>query len=139
MLSKNGLYNVRTGYWLSMSTHPVLATTPHNDDIWKKIWKLQWPPKLKHLLWRACKNSLLVNEVRHHRHMAPNPDCSRCDGGKENVCHALLDCGVNQSMWLCHPLHSMLHDAPRTSFIDTFRWLLSHASLEGLHTIGPCL
>lgn len=89
MFSKDGNYNVRSGYWVGMGSPPGSTLTPQIDEIWKKIWKLQWPPKLKHFFWRACKNSLPVNAVRHHRHMAPNPDCSRCDGGAETVFHAL--------------------------------------------------
>ena len=130
---------MRTGYWLGMGNPSRPATPQHDDDVWKKIWKLHWPPKLKHFLWRACKNSLPVNEICHYRHMAQSPACSRCDGGVENVCHALLDHQSNRSMWLTHPHYSIVQDAPRSSFVDTFRWLLSHASSEELTTIGPSL
>lgn len=94
-LTKHGSCSVRTGYWLGMSSYQIVNAPTQLDDIWKKIWKLNWPPKLKHFLWRACKNSLPVNVVRHHRHIAASPDCIRCDGGQESICHALLDCGVN--------------------------------------------
>ena len=129
-LSKDGNYSVRTGYWLGMGNPSRPATPQHDDDVWKKIWKLHWPPKLKHFLWRACKNSLPVNEICHYRHMAQSPACSRCDGGVENVCHALLDHQSNRTMWLTHPHYSIVQDAPRSSFVDTFRWLLSTLHLR---------
>lgn len=139
MYSKDGKYSVRSGYWLGMNSNATTTSTHQTDDVWNKIWQLQWPPKLKHFLWRACRNSLPVNEVRHFRHIAPNPDCSRCDGGSESICHAILDCRVNHDLWSTHPSQSLIQDAPRSSFIDTLRWLFSHASLEELSSIGPCL
>lgn len=70
------------------------------NNIWKIVRNIDGPPKLKHFLWRACKNSLPVNDLRFRRHMASSPMCSRCGSHEETLCHALLNaklimiCGV---------------------------------------------
>lgn len=71
--NRDGRYSVQSGYWLARSIHPrhySNANGEENHSNWQKIWGLDGPPKLKHLLWRDCKNSLPVNVVRHHRHLA---------------------------------------------------------------------
>lgn len=64
--TKHGLYSVRSGYWLGMLGTSQMQGMNSPDSSWKlwnRLWNIKGPPKLKHLLWRACKNSLPVNEV----------------------------------------------------------------------------
>ena len=30
----------------------------YEQGLWNKIWSLESPNKVKHLIWKACKNSL---------------------------------------------------------------------------------
>ena len=61
-LSPFGSYSVQSAYrmlveaensTLSSSSSPM---SPNN--IWKKIWKLQVPNKVRHFLWRAVRDFL---------------------------------------------------------------------------------
>lgn len=126
-LTKDGFYTVKSGYWLGLGGHNIDETS-EACGLWKKIWCSQWPPKLKHFVWRACKESLPVNAVRHHRHMAESPLCSRCSVEAETVCHALLDCSKVRMIWQTHPLGTLIQDVPRTSFAAALTWLLAHIS-----------
>ena len=82
--NKDGRYSVISGYWPARSIHPHHnnpATLGDDHILWQKIWGLSGPPKLQHLLWRGCRNSLPVNEVRKHRHLAETDTCARCLAG----------------------------------------------------------
>lgn len=94
-LTKSGVYSVKTGYWLGMlstSQSGRRGDAGANQNLWKTVWNLNGPPKLKHFLWRACKNSLPVNYVRYQRHIQDTATCSRCNEETETICHATLKC-----------------------------------------------
>lgn len=107
--------------------------------IWNKIWNLKGPPKLKHFLCRACKNSLPVNDVRFKRHMADSPLCSRCNVSDETVCHALLDCNQTSTMWNSHLFADTVTAAPKFSFGDFLSWIIEKCDHEALAVICASL
>lgn len=130
--SKNGVNTVRSAYWFGMESN--YATTNINEDhsLWKRIWSITGPPKMKHFLWRACKGSLPVNVERHRRHWTENPICSRCNSAEETVIHALLKCPTTAVVWSTHPSMPLLNQAPTSSFNACLDWLWSHATKDEL-------
>lgn len=55
-------------------------------DFWKKLWKLDYPPKVKYFLWRMSHNTLSVKKVLQRRAVKIETVCSICnrlddDGG----------------------------------------------------------
>ncbi|CAO2837557.1 unnamed protein product [Amaranthus hypochondriacus] len=107
--------------------------------LWNKVWNVDGPPKLKHFMWRACKNTLPVNEVRYRRHMATSPLCTRCNVFEETICHALIDCQQVQTMWNSHIHADIISAAPRTSFMDCFAWLMDKCDHDSLAVICASL
>lgn len=55
--SKNCIYSIKSGYWVAVQLSSI-ACNPGNSDSWRKLWKLQIPPKLKIFLWRAARSCL---------------------------------------------------------------------------------
>lgn len=63
---KSGVYSVKSGYQF------LLKDTPLNDwsqpdpmqtkEVWKDIWSLNVPPKVRNFLWRACKEAIPVKK-----------------------------------------------------------------------------
>lgn len=92
-------------------------------------------PKLRHILWRACKGSLLVNVVRYRRHMHDSDMCTLCDEASESICNALLDCREFRDMWLKSPFYFLIHEASRMSIDTLFLWLHSHSTTNELSLI----
>lgn len=79
---------------------PLRDDPPANDDgLWKKIWSLDCPNKVKHFLWRACKNSLPSKSNLVRRKMIQDHTCDRCLGPSESVIHALWSCLAIDFVW----------------------------------------
>lgn len=58
----DGEYSVKSGYKFLQDSHLLQqhgpSTTESMKPLWEKIWTLGVPNKVKHLVWRACKNSI---------------------------------------------------------------------------------
>ena len=60
-LSPDGSYTVKTAYHMLASE--VLHSSPSSSggmagNVWKRIWKIKTPQKIKHFIWRVAKDSL---------------------------------------------------------------------------------
>lgn len=86
--SKHGDYLIKSDYWLGKldpnSIHGSFQGA-QSSKVWNNVWNIEGPPKLKHFLWRACKNSLAVNQIRFNRHLATSPGCALCSAVSECI------------------------------------------------------
>nr|POE84325.1 hypothetical protein CFP56_60548 [Quercus suber] len=55
-------YSVRSAYRMLISVESILlpssSVSGSNGLVWKKIWKIRVPNKIRHFIWRAAKDSL---------------------------------------------------------------------------------
>ena len=79
--------------------------------------------KVKHLVWRACKDSLPAKANLVRRKITTTGTCDSCKMHQEDAMHALLHCPNLKSLWCTQPEwnHGMLHAC--TSFIDVFDFI----------------
>ena len=59
-LSPNGQYSCKLGYWFlrkEVDFNRLKEPRDYEKGLWKAVWSLNVPNKVKHLIWRACKNS----------------------------------------------------------------------------------
>ncbi|KAL5854464.1 hypothetical protein ACOSQ4_004266 [Xanthoceras sorbifolium] len=59
--SKDGLYSVKSGYWLaaSLARDGASSSSPSaGSSWWKFLWGLNIPAKVRMFVWRACRNLL---------------------------------------------------------------------------------
>ena len=58
----DGVYSVKSGYRYlhEQQQHGLPGPSDHSvlTPLWKKIWGLQVPNKVKHLAWKACRELL---------------------------------------------------------------------------------
>ena len=59
--------------------------------VWKKLWALQLPPKVKVFAWKLAHNSLATQSNEAARRMVNQSTCVIC-GGVEDGHHAVLMC-----------------------------------------------
>ncbi|XP_015969290.1 uncharacterized protein LOC107492746 [Arachis duranensis] len=126
----DGQYSVRSGYQAAkkekdtkMETTQGKASTSHNlKEIWKRIWRLPVPKKVKMFLWKAVHGILPVNANLHQHRSIPTPICSICQEQEETTEHMLLLCPWTRAVWF----GSNLQIVPKASNVRTFeQWLLT--------------
>ena len=91
------MYYVKFGY-NKLKTYVVaknsLPSTFHTIDkvVWKVIWGLGVPSKIKNFLWRLCNNALSIGETLWKRIMIKNPVCFLYSFENGTVEHMVLLC-----------------------------------------------
>lgn len=64
------------------------------DEVWKGIWKLKVPPKVKVFWWRVLHEFLPARQILHCRHLEPIANCKVCGASEESIYHVLVECTV---------------------------------------------
>nr|POF18148.1 hypothetical protein CFP56_48430 [Quercus suber] len=83
--SKYGLFTV-SGYGVSLKLlkTSIPRTTGDSSDkakaaqFWKGLWKIDCPNKIKHFLWRMCREILPINYRLAARKVSSNDRCGFC-------------------------------------------------------------
>ena len=99
---EDGQYSSKSGYSFLKEEEagPSLeAPTDFAQHLWRNIWSLDVPNKVKHFTWRACKNSLPTkcNQVR--RRVISDHHCDWCTASPEHMLHALWTCSELDVVW----------------------------------------
>ena len=89
----DGVYSVKSGYRYlhEQQQHGLPGPSDHSEltPLWKKIWGLQVPNKVKHLAWKACKDLLPTKTNLIRRKVITKSCCDVCKLHQEDVVHAL--------------------------------------------------
>ena len=105
--SPNGIFTIK-------STHRVVAKylddlkgreeSPGSSNnskmtaIWKVVWNLKCPNKIKHFMWRAFRNVLPTKQCLLHQKVLTEDKCDFC-GESESSGHALWGCVIAKETW----------------------------------------
>jgi ribonuclease HI len=89
--SKYGQYSVKSGYNL------MLNTTGKNNNsvsegVWNTMWKIHAPPKVKHFLWRICRDCLPTRTRLQERRVHCPLSCPVCSHHFEDDWHIFFMC-----------------------------------------------
>nr|DAD28262.1 TPA_asm: hypothetical protein HUJ06_029730 [Nelumbo nucifera] len=59
--SKDGQYSVKSSYQIARKLNEETRRAANNQivtqappSLWKKVWQLKVPPKIKNFIWRVC-------------------------------------------------------------------------------------
>ena len=100
--------------------------TKVDTQLWKGIWSLRVPNKVKNLLWRACRNAMPTKANLVRCTIIDDPSCDRCHDAHEAPLHALWLCRELDSVWDSSGSWSFRHGV---QFLD-FKELLSGIILQ---------
>ena len=67
--------------------------------VWKSVWTLNTPPKVRLFLWRAYFNILLTWDNLCRKNLQVEPCCAICYQPRETMCHTLWECPLTRNVW----------------------------------------
>lgn len=101
--SNNDPYSVKTTY--------MLGKGGNLDDFhraWVVLWSMDVSPKVRHFLWRYCKNTLPSREILRTRHLIDNGSCPWCSEAAKTMNHAVFLCPRIANLWRVHGCEDMV-------------------------------
>ncbi|CAJ2659660.1 unnamed protein product [Trifolium pratense] len=75
---------------------------------WKALWQIRAPPKVKHLLWRICRDCLPTRTRLQHHHVQCPAICELCRGANEDSRNVLFDCEESKNCWNVAGLYDVI-------------------------------
>ena len=75
------------------------SSTGSRQQIWKKLWKVRVPNKMKVFAWRACHEILPTRVKLAKRNIIRENLCLCCQRVPETVIHSLWECPAAQDVW----------------------------------------
>nr|POF23123.1 hypothetical protein CFP56_77193 [Quercus suber] len=110
---QSGQYTTKSGYYFlkteaQLVNSQSLSQAELMKPLWKRIWSLSVPCKVRNFLRRACKNAIpTLNNLKRHC-VVEESKCSLCAQHEEDVIHAL---------WSFPALAQVWNEDPQWSFI----------------------
>jgi hypothetical protein len=131
---KRWVFSVKSAYRVSRDDARRKHTTNGGQGgsasagkgVWKDLWKLKCPGKIKHFLWRLAHNShpLRCNLIR--RGMQIDISCLVCGRMGEDGAH-LFKCKLAKQIWrLLNMDAERVHLAAVPDASGAVEWILSH-------------
>ena len=91
--SREGVFSVKSGYHRLMELEDTELNGATNDGItspiWKAIWRMNVPNRVKSLVWRAGRNALPTRMNLVRRQILTDAMCPECKVQPEDTQHAL--------------------------------------------------
>ena len=144
-LSQDGDYSVKSAYRLlaTEATNGLLSSSGGACSLlWKRIWKIHVPQRIKHFIWRATTDSLPTKQNLARRNIPLDVTCSLCDDYQETILHELWLCDQAKSVWKSVPRFSGLYRSAHRSFMDLLDFVFklgASFSVALFSTIAWCL
>ena len=130
--SSDGVYSVRSVYRLLMELNRQHLPSPSSLELgkglWKSIWRLGVPQKIKHFLWKAVREALPTKINLCKRQVVVDGMCEQCRDSAEDSIHALWFCVSAKSIWMSNQCFSFLRSKRFSKFEDLFCFLYREAS-----------
>lgn len=101
--NNEGNFKVKDAYRIARAFKDHASYSNRADPMWKKLWKLNIPPKAKVFLWRAVRDIIPHNANLHKKRVLDSPKCPRC-GVLESSIHVFRDCSWARKLWSLAPI-----------------------------------
>ncbi|CAL1408401.1 unnamed protein product [Linum trigynum] len=103
--SSDGRFSAKSAYSLQNQRPP-----DPDEDVWKTIWSLPIPERIRSFMWMAFLGRLATKSLLHARKVTNNQNCACCGHPIESILHTLRDCTAARYFWLRHSPPSLLHN-----------------------------
>ena len=127
--NKSGKFIVKSTYTLALeeqkkSDMAECSNAMARRMLWKEIWKLHLPQKIKHFTWKASQDILTSKENLAKRKIMLDGVCELCERGIETTGHTLWFCEHAKEVWKCSKLALPFEISATWKFLDVFEELL---------------
>lgn len=107
--TRNGLFTVQSTYNLALNWSLLTNRGTSSDNsilrrFWKKTWSIPVPLKVRHFVWRACRDSLPRKANLLKRKIIQEDAYESCKEMSETVGHVLWSCLKAKEAWECSKL-----------------------------------
>ena len=116
--TKTGSFSVRPAYYAEWEDQYGAKigsnggqSSSLNHPVWKKIWRLKMPCKVKIFIWRCLHNSIPFRSTLANRHIPINDECPWCQGAAEDVRHVMFTCSRAKMIWRELGLNEIIDEA----------------------------
>lgn len=103
--NRTGSFTVRSAYHTEFKHQfgrQVDQSSPQGSreqDIWKHVWALRVPGKVKHFVWKVIRGVLPCFGTLAGRHIPVTGQCPVCRVGYEDTQHCLFQCARALEIW----------------------------------------
>lgn len=101
--SQSSVYSVKSGYYFFSKDRYMLndgsVSSKQSQKLWKLIWSLSVPAKVRNFMWRTTKNAIPVKTNLVKRKVLLEASCDHCHLHPEIVMHALWSCQCLTEVW----------------------------------------
>ena len=102
--NKRGVFTVRNAYYVAL---PIVENSEEGEcssgdsrtRLWKKVWQLKLPVKVRIFAWKACMDGLPTKLKLAKRGLNVGVECPLCEKAVESSSHALIYCNKVCEVW----------------------------------------
>ena len=104
MGNKCGVFTVKSAYYVALplvekSKVGECSTIDCRTRLWKKMWQLTLPAKIRIFSWKACMDGLPTRLNLAKRGLNIEAKCPLCEKALESTSHALIQCDKLGDVW----------------------------------------
>jgi hypothetical protein len=104
--TKSGVFSVRSAYHIEwkhqfngLTFRSLISGTSLNNPIWKNLWKLDAPAKVKIFCWRLMHGIIPIKAILMKRHIGTTDLCPMCNLEPEDTMHMVFTCQRAAQIW----------------------------------------
>ncbi|GAA0163397.1 hypothetical protein LIER_39587 [Lithospermum erythrorhizon] len=79
------------------------STARNEDGLWKHLWSIKIPPRVKNFIWRCLHNILPTKDKLLKGRLNVDGTCMLCGEDGETLFHILLPCQFSRRFWFSTP------------------------------------
>ena len=102
-LNLDGNYSVQSVYRMLETNarllSPCTCSTDWGSKVWKGIWKIKTPNRIRHFIWWVARESLPTKHNLKQQHVPVEASCALCDEHTESLIHCVWLCDHAQVVW----------------------------------------
>ena len=135
--NRDGNYSVRFSYHVARKVLREWAecSTVSGQQIWKTLWKVWVPNKMKVFSWRACHEILPTQVNLIKRNITRDNTCHCCQRAPKTVIHAIWECLVSQDVWVGNSTVMQKFTTNCNDFMQLFEALMNSLDAAGMELL----